>query len=156
MLTSWHTVPVEKRHSVLKLLTLFCDEAREIEAAIHDTSRDLHEYTDKAQQIAFNVKQNPDLIRSGAAVVHFTDKKMAENTIIQDIAREGQNRRMRFEKMLQEKYDMLNDKSFTSTLKCRRCGSAEVSWEQKQTRSADEASTVFCTCNKCNNRWTMR
>jgi len=102
------------------------------------------------------LKQNHSLAQYGSNLVVKSDSEMSQGTIIEDIERESSIRRDRFESMLQEKYDMMNDKSYNTTLKCRRCGSAEVSWEQKQTRSADEASTVFCTCNKCNNRWTMR
>jgi DNA-directed RNA polymerase subunit M/transcription elongation factor TFIIS len=38
---------------------------------------------------------------------------------------------------------------------CRKCGHDEVTWHTKQTRSADEGSTVFCTCSRCFNRWKM-
>ena len=58
--------------------------------------------------------------------------------------------------MLQEKYDALNDKTFESIVRCRRCGSGEVTWEEKQTRSADEGATVFCACTVCKNRWVLR
>ena len=37
-------------------------------------------------------------------------------------------------------------------LRCRKCGSTTVSWTQAQTRSSDEAMTVFCTCS-CGARW---
>ena len=103
-----------------------------------------------------NLKQNPELKRHGMQLIYKTDREMAKGTIIEDIECEAENRRVRFEQMLQEKYDMLNDKTFRATLKCMRCGSADITWEQKQTRSADEAMTIFCSCNKCNNRWTMR
>lgn len=65
-------------------------------------------------------------------------------------------RAKRFDEMLKEKYDALDDQQFKAIVKCRRCGSSEVRWEEKQTRSADEAATVFCTCVKCGNRWVMR
>jgi DNA-directed RNA polymerase subunit M/transcription elongation factor TFIIS len=58
--------------------------------------------------------------------------------------------------MLQEKYDALNDRKFQAIVRCRRCGSEEVTWDEKQTRSADEGATVFCACQTCKNRWVMR
>ena len=58
--------------------------------------------------------------------------------------------------VVQEKYDSLNDRQFQAIVRCRRCGSQEVSWEEKQTRSADEGATVFCVCTTCKNRWVMR
>lgn len=39
-------------------------------------------------------------------------------------------------------------------LRCR-CGSINVRWVQKQTRSADEGMSNFCTCADCNRSWKM-
>ena len=39
-------------------------------------------------------------------------------------------------------------------VRCKRCGSNEVSYEFLQTRSADEGTTIFCTC-RCGKRWKM-
>jgi DNA-directed RNA polymerase subunit M/transcription elongation factor TFIIS len=36
---------------------------------------------------------------------------------------------------------------------CTRCKSFDVDTEQKQTRSADEPMTIFCTCNVCGKRF---
>ena len=52
-------------------------------------------------------------------------------------------------------FESVIEKSAHSCVKCRKCGSSDVAWEQKQTRGADEAMTVFCTCSKCNLRWKM-
>ena len=159
MLATWTTVPQRKRRHVLCLLNNYISEiskSRDIEASIHCISRSEADYIDKCQQIIRNLKQNTALASKGTNIVVMTDREMSENTIIADIEKQTEIQKKRFEQMLQEKYDMMNDQSYNATLKCRRCGSSEVGWEQKQTRSADEASTVFCTCTKCNNRWTMR
>jgi DNA-directed RNA polymerase subunit M/transcription elongation factor TFIIS len=158
MLTSWKTIPVDKRQQVVKLFTGLSDFtiSRQLEANIHSIARNLDEYTNKCQQIALNLKNNPQLCGKASTLIMLSDLEMSKGTILEDIENEAIVQKQRFEQMLQEKYDMLNDKSYNATLKCRRCGSSEVGWEQKQTRSADEASTVFCTCNKCKNRWTMR
>ena len=58
--------------------------------------------------------------------------------------------------MLQEKYDSLNDRTFQAIVRCRRCGSQDVTWEEKQTRSADEGASLYCTCAVCKNRWVIR
>jgi DNA-directed RNA polymerase subunit M/transcription elongation factor TFIIS len=39
--------------------------------------------------------------------------------------------------------------------KCKRCGSWYTDYTTAQTRSADEASTVFCRCLECEFRWKM-
>tara|TARA_B110000008_G_C16958760_1_gene559285 strand:- start:179 stop:664 length:486 start_codon:yes stop_codon:yes gene_type:complete len=158
-LVPYVTIETERRKNVIHLLNFFCEDilvSREIESSIHSISGSIEEYINRAQQIVLNLKNNRDLKKYGKNIITKTDSEMSKGTILEDIERESLLQKIRFEQMLQEKYDMLNDKSYNATLKCRRCGSAEVSWEQKQTRSADEASTVFCTCNKCNNRWTMR
>ena len=159
MLTTWKTVEPQRRRSVIYLLNNFIDnipKSRDIESAIHSFSTTIDEYVDKAQQIILNLKHNPALKEYGIELVMRSDTDLARGTIVEDIERETQDRKIRFEQMLHEKYEMMNDKSYKETLKCRRCGSPEVTWEQKQTRSADEASTIFCTCTKCKNRWTMR
>lgn len=42
-------------------------------------------------------------------------------------------------------------------LKCGKCGSKEVKFQQKQVRSADEGSTIFCVCqhSQCNHQWRI-
>lgn len=43
----------------------------------------------------------------------------------------------------------------TVGIKCKKCGSEEVYSESRQTRSADEAMTVFYTCLNCGNKWKV-
>jgi len=58
--------------------------------------------------------------------------------------------------MLRQKYDSVGALAVTSsTLRCRGCDNADVSWQQKHTRGADKAMTIFCTCATCGNRWKM-
>lgn len=40
-------------------------------------------------------------------------------------------------------------------MKCRKCKSEDLNFDQKQTRSADESMTVFVCCNRCDARWKM-
>lgn len=42
----------------------------------------------------------------------------------------------------------------TDAFECPRCGERKCTHYELQTRSADEATTVFVTCVACNNRWT--
>ena len=41
----------------------------------------------------------------------------------------------------------------TDNFVCRRCKSNRCSYDQLQTRSADEPMTTFVTCINCGNRW---
>ena len=47
------------------------------------------------------------------------------------------------------------DEGGEALIKCSRCKSSNVSWEQKQTRGADESMTVFFECKNCFKRWKM-
>jgi DNA-directed RNA polymerase subunit M/transcription elongation factor TFIIS len=38
---------------------------------------------------------------------------------------------------------------------CRSCKQATVIVQQKQTRSADEGMTVFCSCRTCGKQWRL-
>lgn len=40
-------------------------------------------------------------------------------------------------------------------VRCKKCGSNDVANEFLQTRSADEGTTIFCTCLSCKKRWKM-
>ena len=126
---------------------------REVEAECHAVSAWPHEYLDHVRRAAFNLKENASV---GVEVVRAPDSALTEGTLLGRIEAETRARNARFEQMLQEKYDALNDRQFQAIVRCRRCGSTEVSWSEKQTRSADEAATVFCVCTQCKNRWVMR
>lgn len=43
----------------------------------------------------------------------------------------------------------------TVGIHCKKCGSDNVFSESRQTRSADEAMTVFYTCLNCGNKWKV-
>lgn len=38
--------------------------------------------------------------------------------------------------------------------RCGKCGTADASYREEQTRSADEPMTLFLTCRKCGHAWT--
>lgn len=126
---------------------------RSVEASVHGLSASESDYRDLILRSVFNLSTNLDV---GEDVVHCTDEELSRGTLLGKLERERVMRKDRFEQMLQEKYDSLNDQSFKAIITCRACGSTEVRWEEKQTRSADEGASVFCTCNSCKNRWVMR
>ena len=51
--------------------------------------------------------------------------------------------------------DENDQKESLSTIKidCEKCGNDEAVWWMLQTRSADEPTTQFYRCTKCNNTW---
>ncbi len=40
-------------------------------------------------------------------------------------------------------------------VRCSRCKSSDIRWDQKQTRGADESMTIFFECKSCGKRWKM-
>lgn len=145
------------RHRALRLIStarphdiLLC---REVESQCHAAATTAREYTDRVRHAAFNMSQDE---RLGLEVVHASDRVLTQHTLVGRIHRETRARQERFQAMLQEKCDALNDQTFEAIVRCRRCGSEEVTWEEKQTRSADEGFTIFCFCVTCKNRWVKR
>ena len=56
----------------------------------------------------------------------------------------------------QEKVVVIDDSVVTMpTTKglCYKCGNTKIAWWMLQTRSADEAPTIFYRCTKCGNTW---
>lgn len=131
--------------------------ARNIEADIHDTSLNDQHYMDNILKCSVLCKVNPSAHQIEQLVCAPEDVTL-KGTILERINTTENERRRLFNQMLQEKYDSLDacSSQYTSSLACRRCKSTDVSWEQKQTRSADEGMTVYCVCSACNHRWTMR
>lgn len=65
-------------------------------------------------------------------------------------------------KQLRQKFtkEAINDHQMTLTggtktdlLKCGKCKKSNCTYNQVQTRSADEPMTTFCYCNECGHRW---
>ena len=45
--------------------------------------------------------------------------------------------------------------SGSAAMACRRCGSSDVTLDNRQVRSKDEAETAFLTCRACGCKWRM-
>ena len=64
---------------------------------------------------------------------------------------EEHHRHTRYDEYMNEFNTLLGDKTLLTCQYCKQKGS--VSWEAKQTRSADEGQTIFCQCSACGKRW---
>jgi len=146
----------EARFRSLKLIARFIDikTAREMESAIHSKSKTKCDYYNNVTRVSYNLNYNKSL--KEVSIVFESDKNLIHGTKLEEIENENKEKTERFEKMLQEKYNSINDKKYSTLIKCRRCGSEEVRYDEKQVRSADEAATIFCSCTTCGQRWIMR
>ena len=115
-------------------------------------------YIEHAKRLCFNLHQNPALLEEFKLeeVCTLSDERMTKGTIVQRYRDQERSRMEAIQSMLKEKYeDVTNQSSTTGLIRCRACGSCDISWEQKQTRGADEAMTIFCSCTRCKSRWKM-
>jgi DNA-directed RNA polymerase subunit M/transcription elongation factor TFIIS len=48
-----------------------------------------------------------------------------------------------------------SDMTMTDLFKCGKCKNRKVSYIEKQVRSADEATSIFCICTVCGHRWRI-
>jgi transcription elongation factor S-II len=52
-------------------------------------------------------------------------------------------------------FEIRTEHTVQGVYKCGRCKNDRITYYQVQTRSADEPTTLFCTCTKCGNKWKM-
>ena len=57
------------------------------------------------------------------------------------------------QEMIQEHQMSITGGTSTDLIKCSKCRKTNVTYNQVQTRSADEPMTTFCLCNECGKRW---
>ena len=128
---------------------------RDMEAACHAYACTQMHYIDLVLKCAKNCYNNPE--NAHAAMCLAEDEELTRGSILELLREREKARRRAFQRMLQDKVDRIDEtKEYKSSLRCRRCKSTDVSWDIKQTRSADEASTAFCVCASCGNRWTIK
>ena len=128
---------------------------REIESVCHAYAHSCERYTDLVLKCARNCHHNPHNAHPAMALA--PNDVLMNGSILQQIRDHEAERRRMFHRMLQEKSDGMGcQEEHHASLRCHRCKSVDVSWDIKQTRSADEASTAFCTCASCGHRWTIK
>jgi transcription elongation factor S-II len=108
-------------------------------------------YESRLRSVYLNLKNNPKLL----------ELILSENVRAHEIAF------MTHQEMNPEKWAVLIDKknkedqnkyevkieAATDTFTCRKCRSKKCTYNQAQTRSADEPMTTFVSCIDCGNRW---
>jgi DNA-directed RNA polymerase subunit M/transcription elongation factor TFIIS len=118
----------------------------------------LRVYVDKARSVMANVDNNSYVgnerlkarIEDGEFKPHDVPF-MARDHIMPEIWRDTIDAHIRkIENAYEEKMVPMSDQFM-----CGRCKKREVVYFEKQTRSGDEASSLFITCVPCGNRWRI-
>jgi len=127
---------------------------------LEDEIHNLHKnnqmkYKNQIRSRVFNLKdkKNP-MLRGNLLLGIITPQKLACMTSEEMASDEIRKQRDKFVK------DGINDSRLaavegtkTDSLKCGKCGKRNCTYNQLQTRSADEPMTTFVLCNECGNRW---
>ena len=123
------------------------------------------DYAANLGRLLFLIEENQNLLislarRSSAAEAFASkDSTLLAGTLAARRHEQMDAHEAKFENMLQEKFEALRDdagaKETDGLLQCGRCGSSNVTFNQKQTRSADEGMTLLCVCLKCSFNWVM-
>lgn len=132
------------------------DLAEQIEDHIYKEFRNTDQkYKNRVRSRVANLKddRNPDLrlnvlrgIISTERIAKMDSTEMASNEM-------KQLREKITKEMIQEHQISLSGGTQTDLIKCPKCKKSNVTYNQVQTRSADEPMTTFCLCNECGKRW---
>jgi len=112
-------------------------------------------YKNQIRSRVFNLKdkKNPAL-RQNLLLGHVTAERLAKMTSEEMANDEVKSER---EKFVKEGIDSSRlavvEGTKTDLLKCGKCHKRNCTYNQIQTRSADEPMTTFVLCNECGNRW---
>ena len=131
------------------------EKAHELDRALYDHAEDETLYAMHMRSLLYNMSLQPGLRHLPAASLAAMDSaQLRQGTVLESIERDEAQRRVQFEGMLKETYDSLCTDA-PATISCRRCKKSNLDFSQKQTRSADEAMTIFTTCRDCGQKWKM-
>lgn len=150
---------------LLFTVTVDLSIARSIEENIYHASNTRgFAYADKLTQLVYAITLNPTLAHEQryphSVLVLLDDKTLSCGTPVevwwQEYAKQLAYQRMVLaERELYETEEMAHTDNHNAALVCFKCHSKSIETEQKQTRGADEAMTVFCKCRTCDARWRM-
>jgi DNA-directed RNA polymerase subunit M/transcription elongation factor TFIIS len=115
---------------------------------------------DQIQRIAFNLTLNHSYLTrtyKPIELLSLNDDMLAEQSHIEVDKKKMQDKHQSYHKLTQENFLQREGLQERQCIICRFCGQQSIEFTTKQTRSADEGSTVFfmCTNSKCKKRWKM-
>lgn len=112
-------------------------------------------YKNRVRSRIANLKdtKNPDL-RANVLSGMIPPDRIAKMTAEEMASDSMKNLRAKYTKEAIDDHQMAKTGGTTTDLfKCGKCGKSNCTYNQVQTRSADEPMTTFVLCNECGNRW---
>jgi len=135
------------RKNCMDVLDEICSNKNQIksldEYIYNHTKNNENEYYIQMRKIIFAFKKNPDLLKKVNNNIIILPSLDDENLF--DIKIDRQLKEVCWAQKIEEKFSNL----FVTGHKCSYCKSKKVISETLQTRSADEAQTVFLKCLEC-------
>ena len=130
--------------------------AEEIESAIFAEMKNTElKYKNRVRSRVSNLRdnRNPDLRLNVLRGIISPQRmaKMDSNEMASDDMKKL--REQITKEAIQEHQMALTGGTATDLIKCPKCKKSNVTYNQLQTRSADEPMTTFCFCNECGKRW---
>jgi DNA-directed RNA polymerase subunit M/transcription elongation factor TFIIS len=91
------------------------------------------------------------------ALASMPTELLVERIPAKDALRSKEERRAQSLSLLRalQQGELTEDVLPNTGLRCKKCGSNDITHDFLQTRSADEGTTIFCTCTNCKKRWKM-
>nr|CAH8869080.1 unnamed protein product [Trichobilharzia regenti] len=127
-----------------------------IETSIYDLFNNTDtKYKQRVRTRVMNLRDsnNPNL-RLNVLMGHVSPEKLASMTSEEMASKEMKELREKYTKETIEDHQMaVTGGTETDLLRCGKCKQTKCTYNQVQTRSADEPMTTFVYCNNCGHRW---
>ncbi|CAH8656146.1 unnamed protein product [Schistosoma rodhaini] len=127
-----------------------------IESSIYDLFNNTDpKYKQRVRTRVMNLRDsnNPNL-RLNVLMGHVSPDKLASMTSEEMASKEMKELREKYTKETIEDHQMaVTGGTETDLLRCGKCKQTKCTYNQVQTRSADEPMTTFVYCNNCGHRW---
>ncbi|RXG68322.1 Transcription elongation factor S-II [Armadillidium vulgare] len=130
--------------------------AEQVEEQIYQEFRNTDAgYKNRVRSRVYNLKdQKNHQLRENVLTGQITPKRLASMSSEEMASAEMKALRDKFTKESIDDHQLaIAQGTKTDLLKCGKCGKRNCTYNQMQTRSADEPMTTFVMCNSCGNRW---
>jgi DNA-directed RNA polymerase subunit M/transcription elongation factor TFIIS len=135
--------------------------ARRAETRVYQAYRcDRERYVRAMRKIVWNVSNNAARIYSEypdpSVLPALGDRELGKGTLAEKFVLDNEDRERKLREINAGRGGL--EESGRTLLRCHRtptCRNAKVTWDQAQSRGADEASTIYATCTNCGATWKM-